>query len=161
MQPHQPPGIVADLLAVIHRIREAVADIVRARGKSPRNGPLFVAWMWLETAIDRITRLAARHEAGKLRPPAPRQPHASPHASSPVEPEDRRIPLRYRPGWLAAELEGAAASLIAEFEARLADPALQSLLEAEPARCGALLRPLCRALGLTPPEPIRDPPARA
>ncbi len=67
-------------------------------------------------------------------------------------------PFRYGFGWVPREIPDCA-PVIAEFEARLAAPEFRPLLEAEPARFARLLRPICRALGLTPPEPLRQLPA--
>ncbi len=150
------PGIVAPLLAVIHRLRDAISAAVRPSDKRwPR---IAAAWLWLDVVVKQVAGLAARHEAGKLRRGAPRAPAGG--RKKPPRSAERRIPLRHPFGWLAREVPETA-SLIAELEARLADPALQPLLEAAPDRVGRLLRPLCRALGLTPPAPIRRPASRA
>ncbi len=157
MLPPRPPAIVVALLAALQRLRQAVVGSIEPSDRGPRIGRMAAAFLWLDTVMERIARLAVRHAEGRLRPlrPRPAQADAPPRAPRP-KPKLPRIALPRQFGWLARELERPDA-LIDAFAARLADPAFQSFLQAEPARFGRLLRPVCHAFGLTPPGPIREP----
>ena len=112
------------------------------------------------TAIARLAALLARLPALQPRlrttSPAPEAPH------TPREPSQTAPPPRLprRPRWLLATLPEDAATLKAEIEALLAEPGATALLATYHAALRAL-RPLCRLLGITLPDPASTlPPAR-
>ena len=146
--PHPPAARFARLIA-------ALCDAVAARVIGPARpglaGPLVILiWSRLQRIAGRIARLAARAEAGRLRPPRPR-PAAS---RRPPSPPYQRLPRGA--AWLIRAVP-AAASAAGQLEALLADPATRTLIEAAP-QIGRTLRPLCRMLGVSLPPALRLPP---
>ncbi len=156
MPPKHLTSLVAAFLAVIRRLSDAISEAARPSDTKARFARMAAAWFWLDTRLHRFLEFTHRAEAGRLRPLRPRS-QTGPRRPAKRD-EERLPPLRYGFGWFPREIPECAA-VIAEFEARLAAPEFRPLLEAEPARFARLLRPICRALGLTPPEPLRQPPA--
>ncbi len=144
-----------DLL--IRRLCDAVA-IQSAR--HPFLTPLLVlVWTRLRRMARRFASLAARMEAGRLKPPRPTIQNADPDRTRPPRPPPQP-PFPSSPGWLLhyVRLEAAAtASLIRHMLEH--DPEMRALLEAAP-QLGRILRPL---LGMVSRDPlparlIRPPP---
>ncbi len=151
-------SLVRSLIAVFRRLSDAVSDAAKPADSKTRFARIAAAWFWLDTKLKAVAELTLKLQTGKLRP---LRPATRTQSRKPAKRDEGRLPpLRYGPGWFPNEIPDCAPA-IAEFEAQLADPEFRALLEAEPARYGRLLRPVCRALGLTPPEPLRNPPPRA
>jgi len=163
---HAPAARVARLIAALC---EAVAGRIAGPARPGLAGPLIILiWTRLRRMAGRITRLAARAEAGPL--PPPRSRPAAPRRTA--APPYQRLPRGF--AWLV-RLVPAASSGAGQLQALLDDPAMQTLIEAAP-QIGRTLRPLCRMLGVslspslrlpspavpTPPRPVaggRPPPA--
>jgi len=138
------------------RLIAALCDAVGARVAGPSRpglaGPLIILiWTRLRRMADRVTRLAARVEAGKLKPPS-RRPAAPRRATRPPD----RVRLPRGGAWLV-RLVPASSFGAAQLQALLADPEMAALIAAAP-RIGRTLRPLCQMLGVSLPPALRLPP---
>ena len=143
--PRAPQQRLAGILAMLCR---AVAD---RGGRKLLAGPLVILiWTRLHRLSGRITRLAARIEAGATprkpspRPPRPRRPRPSPP----------RLPGGK--AWLARLMQQDGAAAASQLRYLLAEPDMAALAAADP-RMGRLLRPLCHMLGVAPPPAIAQP----
>ena len=147
-QPRAPAERLAGILEMLCR---AVAD---RGGRKLLAVPLvLLVWGRLRRLSTRILRLAAKIEAGTP-PPRPRGPRA-PRPGRPKPP----LPLPRGKSWLIRLMRMEAAAAGSQLQHLLAEPEMQALA-ADP-RMGRLLRPLCHALGVTPPPEIAKPVRKA
>ncbi len=112
----------------------------------------------------RFASLAARYEAGTLRPlrAATTEPRTEPGTPSPHTPPPRdlppRDPLPRGYAWLIRLVPGAA-SFGSQLQYLLSQPEMAAMI-AEVPRMATLLRPLCRALAAHPTPPLPPEPKR-
>ncbi len=145
--PRTPAERFASIIALL--CRTVAASIAGGR----LAGPLIILiWRRLNRMGIRFAAIAARHDAGTLRPPrrrpqAPRPPLARPRKPDPL-PRGKAWLLR-----LVPEAAGGASQL----QHLLADAEMAALIAAAP-QAGRILRPLCRMLGLRPPAALHQPP---
>ena len=147
-----PPRAPAERLAgILDMLCRAVAD---HGGRKLLAVPLvLLVWGRLRRLSTRILRLAAKIEAGTP-PPRPRGPRA-PRPGRPKPP----LILPRGKSWLIRLMRMEAAAAGSQLQHLLAEPEMQALA-ADP-RMGRLLRPLCHALGVTPPPEIAKPARQA
>ncbi len=122
--------------------------------------PLMVlVWSRLRRMSRRFAALAARMEAGRLKPPRPAVPNPDPGRTRPPRPPPPWPPFPSSPGWLLhyVQLEAAAtANLLRHMIEH--DPEMRALLEAAP-QLGRILRPLLRMVSPAPlPARLIRPP---
>lgn len=137
------------------RILDLLCRAVAARGVGGWLGglPVILIWSRLRRLAENFARLAERLAAGT--PPGPPRPRH--HASRPNRPKPpHRLPQGT--AWLV-RLVPEAASGAAQLRHLLADPEMAALVAASP-QAGRLLRPLCRMLGVDPPQAIAKPKPR-
>jgi hypothetical protein len=103
----------------------------------------------LTRLAQRFAALAARAEAGTLRPPRRRSRNKSP-------PRERQPRLPQNFAWLI-RLVPEAACFGSQLQHLLSQPEMAALLETAP-QAGRLLRPLCRMLAIPVPPALRLPP---
>ncbi|HEX3347032.1 MAG TPA: hypothetical protein VHS58_02890 [Acetobacteraceae bacterium] len=160
--PAYPPDPAGRFAWIMRALREAVA----ARHRFIPQPLLFLIHARLGGIAQRFASIAAKVQAGTLRPPrvrpALRQP--SPRQPSPRKPYER-LPRRF--AWLSPLVPGDAVGLGLNLVQLLGEPGMQALLKAAP-QLTRILRPLCRMLAaeptpdLLPPLPPRPPrPKRA
>ncbi|MCC6719774.1 MAG: hypothetical protein IT555_17970 [Acetobacteraceae bacterium] len=114
---------------------------------------LAVAYYRLRQTILRLDRLARRWQANTL--PAPRPGRAGQTRRRPAhDPARPRLPSGH--AWLI-RLVQPTAQFAGQVQALLTHPDTVALAAAAP-QAGRLLRPLCRALGIAPPDWLRLPP---
>ena len=151
MPPVQQPAPAARFARLIGGLCAAVGARIAGPARPGLAGPLIILiWTRLQRMAGRVARLAARAEAGTLRPPrrrpaAPRRTAAS---------ATQRLPRGF--AWLVQQVPAAAFGA-GQLEALLADPGMTTLIEAAP-QIGRTLRPLCHMLGVRPPPSLRRPP---
>jgi hypothetical protein len=150
---------------VIQRLCDAVAI---QSAKWAYITPLMVlVWGRLRRMSRRFAALAARMEAGRLKPPRPAVQNPDPGKTRPPRPPPPWPPVPGTPGWLLhyVQLEAAAtANLIRHMLEH--DPEMRALLEAAP-QLGRILRPLLRMVSpaplparlIRPPRPAPSPAA--
>ena len=151
---HSPLG--GHLGTILTRICALVAH--QAATIRPITAPLIAL---LALTHGRLWRLAHRFDALALRWRAgtlPRPRASRPGRPRPARPDSAQAPKLPTSGraWLI-RLHQPTAQLAGQVEAFLARPDTHALVAAAP-QAGRLLRPLCRALGLTPPDYLRLPP---
>ena len=124
-------------------------------GKPGLAGPLIVAiWNRLSRMAQRITRLAARLEAGTLKPPRKR-PAGSRRTVAEPKPDGTKLPRGF--AWLLPLVPGIVFGRT-QLQALLDEPEMQAFIAVAP-QIGRTLRPLCHLLGLRPLPPLlRLPP---
>ncbi len=142
----------ARFAAIIDLLHRAVAARIAGGALA---GPLIILICGrLRRMARRFASLAARHVAGRL--------HIRRRAPSPRPARRRSGPPGWYPrghAWLV-RLVPAAAGGGSQLQYLLAEPEMADFLAAAP-QAGRILRPLCRALGIRPPETLRlKPPAR-
>ncbi len=142
---------------VIQRLCDAVAI---QSAKWAYITPLMVlVWGRLRRMSRRFASLAARMEAGRLKPPRAAVPNPDPDRARPPRPPPPWPPVPSTPGWLLhyVQLEAAAtANLLLHMIEH--DPEMRALLDAAP-RLGRILRPLLRMVSLAPlPATLVRPP---
>jgi hypothetical protein len=144
-------------------------------------GPLILLTVArLRHLLARFTKLAARAEAGKLRPPRPRtvRPRREPPPGGPPAPGGPPPPGEALPGdptpdptpprqpegllprkfgWLIRFVPYEAACFGSQLQHQLSQPEMMALLEAAP-QAGRILRPLCWMLAIPLPPNLRLPP---
>ena len=136
------------LAGILDLLCRAVAD---QGGRKLLAVPLvLLVWGRLRHLSTRILRLAAKIEAGTP-PPRPRRPRA-PRPGRPKPP----LSLPRGRSWLIRLVRQEAAAAGSQLRYLLAEPDMRALVAADP-RMGRLLRPLCHALGVTPPPEIAKP----
>ena len=144
-----PPSALARRLAgILDLLCRAVAD---QGGRKLLAAPLvLLVWGRLRRLSTRITRLATKIEAGT--------PPARPRRNRAPRPQRPPPPLRLPRGksWLIRLVRQEAAAAGSQLRYLLAEPDMRALAAADP-RMGRLLRPLCHALGVTPPPEIAKP----
>jgi hypothetical protein len=151
---------------VIQRLCDAVA---MQSAKWAYITPLMVlVWGRLRRMSRRFASLAARMEAGRLKPPRPAVQNADPGKSRPPRPPPPWPPVPSTPGWLLhyVQLEAAATANILRHMLEH-DPDMRALLAAAP-QLGRILRPLLRMVSpaplpatlVRPPRPKPAPVAR-
>jgi hypothetical protein len=123
--------------------------------KHPAAPLLTLLWDRLRRLAQRFAALAARAQAGTLRPP--RRRTAKPRQRPP---NPNRLPQGF--GWLVRLVQETACQGSQLNHLLQTDPEMQALLKAAP-QAARLLRPLCRMLavrpdpGIIPPLPKRPP----
>jgi hypothetical protein len=140
---------------VIQRLCDAVAI---QSAKWAYITPLMVlVWGRLRRMSRRFAALAARMEAGRLKPPRPPAANPDPGGTRPHQ----QPPFPSTPGWLLhyVQLEAAATANILRHMLEH-DPEMRALLEAAP-QLGRILRPLLRMVSPAPlpARLLRPPPA--
>jgi len=166
-------SIAAHLTLIIGRLGTAVSRFVALQGRAPRVVLLGTRYFTEEIRpsphrpipadtwnllIRRVSRLAerfqtlvARWHAGAIAPPRPQ-------AAAPAPRQDRAPYLRLprERGWISKRVAeaGPCAGNLRDWSQQ---PELSRFL-AEVPRAGRLLRPLCHALGLDPPQCLKLPP---
>jgi hypothetical protein len=145
---------------VIQRLCDAVAI---QSAKWAYITPLMVlVWGRLRRMSRRFAALAARMEAGRLKPPRPSVRNPDPGKTRPPRPPAPWPPVPSTPGWLLhyVQLEAAAtANLLRHMLEH--DPEMRALLEAAP-QLGRILRPLLRMVSPAPlPATLVRPPRPA
>jgi hypothetical protein len=170
--PTAPPGLARTLGLIIGGLCEAVARRIAADRTA---GPLIVLTVdRLRHLLARFNSLAARAQAGKLRPPRRRtvRPRAAPPpgdapppgeapsdnpAPDPKPPRQRERLLPQKFGWLIRFVPYEAACFGSQLQHQLSQPEMVALIEAAP-QAGRILRPLCWMLAIPLPPNLRLPP---
>jgi hypothetical protein len=162
--PPASPGLAKTFGLIIGGLCEAVARRISADRTS---GPLIILTVdRLRHLLARFTRLAARAQAGKLRPlrrrasPPPREapPPEEPGDHNP-DPKPPRQPERLLPrkfGWLIRFVPYEAACFGSQLQHLMSQPEMMALIEAAP-QAGRILRPLCWMLAIPLPPSLRLP----
>jgi hypothetical protein len=144
--PHHLATVLATLRTAITAI---VGGLVR---RDPAHAPMIqLLWNRIGRAVDRVARLHALWQQGRL---PPTRPSRAGIARAP-RPVPARLPSRR--AWLVALGGHQVASVGAQLGAFLERPEFAAFLAAVP-RAGRHLRPLCTMLGVTPPPALRLPP---
>jgi hypothetical protein len=151
-------------------IIEGLCRATAARISADRtSGPLILLIVArLRHLLARFTKLAARAQAGKLRPPRQRtvRPRAAPPPGDPPpdhsapDPKPPRQPERLLPqkfGWLIRFVPYEAACFGSQLQHLMSQPEMAVLIEAAP-QAGRILRPLCWMLQIDLPPALRLPP---
>jgi hypothetical protein len=168
-----PPGLAQTMALIIGGLCAAVAKRIAADRTA---GPLILLTVArLRHLLARFTKLAARAQAGKLRPPRRRAPPSAREASPPGEapppgeaapgdptpnPKPPRQPEQLLPrkfGWLIRFVPYEAACFGSQLQHQLSQPEMTALIEAAP-QAGRILRPLCWMLAIPLPPILRLPP---
>jgi hypothetical protein len=152
------------------------ASVAKRIAADRTSGPLILLTVdRLRHLLARFTKLAARAEAGKLRPPRPRtvrpqrEPplggappprevpsgHQNPDPKPPGQPE-RLLPRKF--GWLIQFVPYEAACFGSQLQHQFSQPEMIALIEAAPQAAGRILRPLCWMLAIPLPPSLRLPP---
>ncbi len=161
MQILPPPRTLTERFdLLIRRLCDAVAI---QSAKWAYITPLMVlVWGRLRRMSRRFAALAARMEAGRLKPPRPSVRNPDPGKTRPPRPPAPWPPVPSTPGWLLhyVQLEAAAtANLLRHMLEH--DPEMRALLEAAP-QLGRILRPLLRMVSPAPlPATLVRPPRPA
>ena len=153
-------------LPLVDECGQIFADLRAAAGMRARKpgalGVFALVVTWLTSLVCRIDAIAARWHAGTLRPPKerplvaaePREKRPRPD-DAPLKTKAERLPRHF--AWLA-DLLGAPADVAAErLRAVLAHPELPTLVAVHPP-AAAMLRRLCRALGVALVPVLRPQP---
>ena len=139
------------LAAALSGLRATVANhIARAWHLEPLLALIYHRLTRMALRLDRLTQ---RWQAGSL--PKPRAAQPRPASARPDSPRPKLIAIPKSHLWLV-RLVQPTAHYIVPVENFLANPETRALVEAAP-QAGRILRPLCRALGITPPEWLRLP----
>ena len=137
--------------AALSGLRATVANhIARAWHLEPLLALIYHRLTRMALRLDRLTQ---RWQAGTL--PKPRAPQTRSAPTRPDSPKTKPIAVPKSHFWLV-RLVQPTAQYIVPVEIFLANPETRALVEAAP-QAGRILRPLCRALGITPPEWLRLP----
>jgi hypothetical protein len=166
-----PPGLAKTMALIIGGLCASVAKRIAADRTS---GPLILVTVArLRHLLARFTSLAARAQAGKLRPPRRRtvRPRAAPPPEEPLPGEaspgqptpdpkpprqrERLLPRKF--GWLIRFVPYEAACFGSQLQHQLSRPEMVALIEAAP-QAGRILRPLCWMLAIPLPPILRLPP---
>jgi hypothetical protein len=172
--PPAPLSLSQTFCLIVGGLCAAVAKRIAADRTS---GPLILVTVdRLRHLLARFTKLAARAEAGKLRPPRRRtvrpRPAVRPRAATPPEapspppgdptPDPKpRQPERLLPrkfGWLIRFVPYEAACFGSQLQHQFSQPEMMALIEAAPQAAGRILRPLCWMLAIPLPPNLRLPP---
>ncbi len=134
------------------RLARIIDDVCKAAAaRAPRGflaiPILMLLWARLKRMSLRITRLAARAAAGRLRT-TPRAAPRQPLSRRPPATPPRRLPRRA--GWLCQPVP-AACAYASQLQHLLSEPDMIALLDAAPG-IERLLRPFCRMLGVARPK---------
>jgi hypothetical protein len=168
--PTAPPGLAKTFGLIIGGLCQAVARRIAADRTA---GPfILLIDARLRHLLARFISLAARAEAGKLRPPRRRtvRPRAAPPPEEPLpgeaspgqptpDPTPPRQPERLLPrkfGWLIRFVPYEAACFGSQLQHQFSQPEMVALLEAAP-QAGRILRPLCWMLAIPLPPNLRLP----
>ncbi|MCC6719621.1 MAG: hypothetical protein IT555_17195 [Acetobacteraceae bacterium] len=139
------------LAVTLSGVRATVANhIARARHLEPL---LAFVYYRLTRMVLRLDRLAQRWQAGTL--PKPRPSRAGQPRAARAKPPALPFAIPRGRLWLP-RLVQPTAQYSGQVEVFLADPQTRALVEAAP-QAGRILRPLCVALGITPPPWLRLP----
>jgi hypothetical protein len=171
-----PPGLSRTFGLIIGGLCEAVARRIAADRTA---GPLIILTVdRLRHLLARFTSLAARAQAGKLRPPRQRAapPRREPPPGEAPPPEEappgdpipnpkppgqreRLLPQKF--GWLIRFVPYEAACFGSQLQHQLSQPEMVALIEAAPQAAGRILRPLCWMLAIPLPPTLRPKPRPA
>jgi len=144
--PHHLATVLATLRTAITAI---VGGLVR---RDPAHAPMIqLLWNRIGRAVDRVARLHALWQQGRLPPPRPSRAGI---ARAP-RPAPARLPSRR--AWLVALGGHHIAAAGSHLRIFLERPDLAEFLAAAP-QAGRHLRPLCTMLGVTPPPMLQLPP---
>jgi hypothetical protein len=168
--PPAPLGLTQTMALIIGGLCEAVARRIAADRTA---GPLIILTVdRLRHLLARFASLAARAEAGKLRPPrqgaplrrrtpppgeAPAPEEPGDHTANPKPPRQRERLLPREFGWLIRFVPYEAACFGSQLQHQLSRPEMVALIEAAP-QAGRILRPLCWMLAIPLPPILRLPP---
>jgi hypothetical protein len=175
--PTAPPGLAKTMALIIGGLCASVAKRIAADRTS---GPLILLTVArLRHLLARFTKLVARAQAGKLRPPRQGAPlrrtvrppaaptpeasqsseaspgHQNPDPTPPRQPE-RLLPRKF--GWLIRFVPYEAACFGSQLQHQFSQPEMIALIEAAPQAAGRILRPLCWMLQIDLPPALRLPP---
>jgi hypothetical protein len=145
--PPAPPGLAETFRLIIGGLCEAVARRIAADRTAGPFILLIVAR--LRRIARRFAALAARVQAGKLKPPRHRTPKPRP-------PRERPPGLPRSFGWLIRFVPYEAACFGSQLQHQFSQPEMMALLEVAP-QAGRILRPLCRMLQIDLPPALRLP----
>jgi hypothetical protein len=168
-----PPGLAKTMALIIGGLCASVAKRIAADRTS---GPLILVTVArLRHLLARFTSLAARAQAGKLRPPRRRtvRPRVAPPPGEPPPPGEappshqtpdpkpprqgeRLLPQKF--GWLIRFVPYEAACFGSQLQHQFSQPEMMALIEAAPQAAGRILRPLCWMLAIPLPPNLRLPP---
>ena len=154
MSSTQQPPPAERFASLIAALCAALGTRVTRPGKPGLPGALLIAiWNRLARMAARVTKLAARVEAGTLKPPRKR-PAGSRRTPAKPKPAEIKLPRHF--AWLLPLVPGIAFGK-GHLQVLLDDPEMQALIAAAP-QIGRTLRPLCHMLGLRPPPTLQLPP---
>lgn len=144
------PDSVRDLAARLDSILGGLLLLIAAQFR--RLGPLTLPlWIRISRARQRLGRLLARLADGTLPKPG------KPRPGRPGGPPAAKLPRGQ--AWLVAILGYHAAGRSAQLNTLLADPAIAAAIAGAPPHAhvaiARTLRPLCRMLGIDPPDCLR------
>ena len=165
--------IATNFTAILGRLCRVVGAFMAAQAQGPHRAwigtQLYVAmvvptalpalpaetWTLLTHRLNRLAQrfraLFARYPAGTVPPPIQRKSRAGIPDSRPPSP---RLPATR--GWIGAHIAQAAPCAGSVEHLLHNEPAMRAFVTAIP-QAGRLLRPLCRMLGLNPPDYLRLP----
>ena len=165
--------IATNFTAILGRLCRVVGAFMAAQAQGPHRAwigtQLYVAivvptalpalpaetWTLLTHRLNRLAQrfraLFARYQAGTVPPPIQRKSRAGIPDSRPPSP---RLPATR--GWIGAHIAQAAPCAGSVEHLLHNEPAMRAFVTAIP-QAGRLLRPLCRMLGLNPPDYLRLP----
>jgi hypothetical protein len=163
-----PPGLSQTFGLIIGGLCASVAK--RIAGDRTAGPLILLTVARLRHLLARFTKLAARAEAGKLRPLRPRtvRPRAATPPEAPSPPPDptpkpkpagqpeRLLPRKF--GWLIRFVPYEAACFGSQLQHQFSQPEMMALIEAAPQAAGRILRPLCWMLAIPLPPSLRLPP---
>ncbi len=152
----EPPTLHAHLALILHDLRAVVAPHAFSH---PILGPLLtLVWRYLSRPAQRLERLIARWQSGRLVAPRARPPGGAPGDTARKQREAKpRLPSGH--AWLVRMLQRTA-QFSGQLEALVARPEMAELLAAAP-QAGRILRPLFTMLGVRPfPAVLRRPGAK-
>ena len=137
-------------------IRAAIAPHTHATTTPGRLLGFFHAY--IARSLTRLATLHAAWRAGTIRPSRARATRINAPQTGALPPPPHLPPLRLPRGhlWLIKQVQATAIGQ-GQLQSILADPDFTAFIAAVP-RAGRILRPLCTALGLEHPAPLRLPP---
>jgi hypothetical protein len=163
--PEPPPTVVARFGLIMKGLMKSIGE---RSGKIP-DAILVHIYYRIHLILTKFTALAARVEAGLVRPYRPRQPREAdedPAASGekppppPPDPHNRPAPFPRQWAWEVRYVPYSASAFGSQLAALLNDPDMAKLLARSPG-LRRMLRPLMRALAQPPHPVLRDPPREA
>jgi hypothetical protein len=159
--PEPPPTVVGRFGSIMKALMKAVGE---RSGKIP-DAILVHIYYRIHLILKRFTALAARVEAGAVRPYRPRPPReagedaAASGENKPPPPDPYNRPLRFPRdwAWVVRYVPYDAAAFGSQLAVLFNDPDMAKLVARSPG-LRRMLRPLMRALAQHPHPALRDPP---